>query len=649
MLQYPPDRDVSKPADGGADLSENTAGLGQDRLLEQFKPEVEVEAPNFRGNQAKRIRDTAYRIRKKFGVSVVTSRLLAVRGFGANKSLEKHLSPALEHLPDPAKLKNLERAAEEIAGAVLRGESVAICCDYDVDGTSSAAILSRFLEAVGGQGAVFAPDRFKDGYGLNNKMVEDIASSPDAFKLLVTLDYGTKNETELSLASKLGLKTIVIDHHHKPEGAETAGDVMVNPKQEGCGFAGEILCTAGLSWYLVNAIREKLISFGDRDIAKKASEFSTDQLLPFVALATVADVVPLVGANHTLTALGMRELERTEIVGLKALLEAGRLSDDIRAEHIAFRLGPMINAAGRVLSEAQEGRPGALFVVELMTTGDFDRARELASMLFKANQERKEVERNMKAQALKLARDEIARFGGLPSAFVLYDSSFHEGVVGITAARLVEQFNRPVIILSKDQDGNLKGSGRAPEGVHLAEILEELKNDLLKGGGHAKAAGLTLPEENLERFRSHFIEACERALADMPAALKVRADLKITLSELKQSGSVLYDELKKLEPFGEANPAPRFLVENVQIVLVEDLGASSQSSGHKKFILRQSSKDGTDTYLTAVWWHSSDQTVLKEGDVIDLVFQPARRKGLRFHLNREDLVLNINAAVKKNN
>ncbi|NDC38988.1 MAG: hypothetical protein EBZ48_13215, partial [Proteobacteria bacterium] len=296
-------------------------------------------------------REQADSIEKKFNLSPVAARVLAARGYKADDTLRHYLSPTLkEGLPEPGKLKGLKEACVLVREVAEKGGRVAIACDFDVDGLSGGAQLCHFLTTANIQAKVFVPDRFEDGYGLNEKMVETIAEQ--GYRLLITIDYGTTNTKELTLAKKLGLATIVLDHHHVGEHSPPC-DVFINPNQRGCGFADRILCASALTWYFIMGLRQKI---------EAAKNIDVRSYLDLACLGTICDMVPLVGANRVIAKRGLEILAQSQRPGLVALKQVIGIKDSISCFDVSFGIGPRLNAAGRMVHGD--------VVIDLLTTSD---------------------------------------------------------------------------------------------------------------------------------------------------------------------------------------------------------------------------------------------------------------------------------------
>lgn len=585
------------------------APRGQSRGKGRQKIEQVFKSIRFREQNSAEIAEVeraAVAISNSKDLDIIVSRLLAQRGGRVGSELDKFLEPSLgRDLPDKWQMKNLDKACDLVVEAIKKGQKVGVCCDYDVDGTSAAAIVLRCLGAVGVETKLLSPDRFESGYGLQRDMVNKVAR--DGCGLLIALDFGTSNPEELAHARQRGLKTLVVDHHHVPETACPA-DVFVNPKQPGCGFESGNISTAGLAWLLAAGVKERLAE-GNQSLAAKSKKIDLDALSAYAALGLIADVVPLTGANRVMSRAGLAALSASESAGIKALKAVAGVSGEVLSEDVGFAIGPRINAAGRMARKDKHGVTGAMDVVELFTTEDPIRAQELAEKLNGYNVERKKVEKKVK----QLAVDQLKKRAKLPSAIVVWGAEFHEGVNGIVASRLVEVYNRPAVVLGIGQDGRLKGSVRGVPGLHVVEALESVSHLLDKYGGHEGAGGLTVGKRKITEFVKAFEQECEKRLRGVDTTPIVRPDVETSLAEIKEVGPRLIEDLKRLEPYGTGNTFPKLLVRGAYVV-----SAVVQDERHLKLMLRQG-----NTYLNAMVWYQADHPALKPGMHVDIVCKPS--------------------------
>lgn len=520
----------------------------------------------------------------------VVGRILAARGYTPGPELESYLEPTLKSgLPDPSKLMNLAAAAKLIADVHRGGGAIAICCDFDVDGLSGGSVVHDFLNAAGVSSKVFVPDRFVDGYGLNEKTVRDIAEQ--GFKALLTIDFGTTNVNEILVAKALGLKTVVVDHHHISAPPAPA-DVFVNPHQEGCGFAKGVACAAGLAWYLVVALKREL-----QGESKEVQAIDARGYLDLACLGTICDMVPLVGLNRVIAKKGLELLSETRRPGLRALRNVIGIKGNVGCSDVSFGIGPRLNAAGRIVH-------GEL-VVDLLTTKDSNKADKLARQLNDLNAERQNVEQAVKQEAISL----VEKSGGPDWGLVVWNPEFHTGVIGIVAQRLVEHFYRPSAVMGMDTPGVFKGSVRGIKGFSVIETLAACRDHLMKFGGHEGAGGFSVKEENLETFKKKFVAECKKRLEKLEVVPFVDADTETNLNEITVD---LVNELSSLAPFGMGNPAPTVLLKNLRVVEVKQL---------KGLHLKALFSDGK-RFISGVMWRQPSHPSLKPNNQVDIVCRP---------------------------
>lgn len=506
----------------------------------------------------------------------LVGRVLAARGVAIEEALA-YLEPTLRDLmPDPSTLKDMDIAAERLARAVAKGEAIAVFGDYDVDGASSAGLLGRWLRLMGLEATLYIPDRIDEGYGPNVPAMEALAA---AHTLLIAVDCGTLAFEPIAAATAKGADVIVADHHLA---GETLPDctAVVNPNRpdddSGCGH----LCAAGVVFLLLIATQRKLREqghFGDRPPPDLMG------LLDMVALATVADVAPLIGLNRALVRQGLKVMAKRQNPGLVALADVGRLTVAPTAYHLGYVLGPRVNAGGRV-GAADLG-------VRLLTTDDPEEAAALAELLDGHNAERRAIEAAvLEAATLQIEDRAPAELGGAESPLVFAaGDGWHPGVVGIVASRLKERFNRPALVIGFE-DGVGKGSGRSVEGVDLGHAVATCAREQLfqKGGGHKMAAGVTVAEDQLAPALLRLSEMLEA----QGSAKGGPRDLRIDGALSPKAASIeLIEMLEAAGPFGPANPAPRFAIPSARISWAKRAGEAH---------LRFTATDGMGGKLEAI-------------------------------------------------
>ena len=511
------------------------------------------------------------RLAAAVGVPAPVGRVLWARGYRETLSAQRFLEPRLDQLPDPFGLKGIEAAVARLQRALATGEKICVYGDYDVDGVTSTALLVSVLRRLGGSVDFYVPQRLVEGYGLNVQALEKLAAR--GTRLVVSADCGVTAVAEVDAAARLGLDVVVIDHHTASQDLPRAVAIL-NPHQPGCTFPGRELAAVGVAFHLLLALRKRLREQGWFSAARP--EPNLREQLDLVALGTIADVVPLTGPNRVLVHFGLRELARGARAGVLALKSVAQLAGEVSAGDVGFRLGPRINAAGR-LDDASVG-------VRLLLTEDLREARSLADQLDKANTERQELQARIASEAIEMA----AKLGTPEQRRCLVVSSpgWHAGVVGIVASRLVEKFHRPALVLAEDGT-TAKGSGRSVEGFHLYDALARCGRFLTRFGGHKHAAGMQLPTSGIGEF-ADAIETEARAKLD-PALLspRLRIDAELQPAEI---GLRLAEQVRRLAPFGAGNPEPVFVCSELtasEVRLLPD--KKGVGPGHLKLRLSETS------------------------------------------------------------
>jgi len=464
------------------------------------------------------------------------------KGFANAEEVETFLRPRLSLLSDPFLLPNMQTAVDRILAGVNRKERVVLFGDYDVDGVTSLALLAEMLRAYGVEPQLFLPLRMEEGYGLSAESVERCLREHNP-QLLIAVDCGTSSVAEIADLKRRGVDVIVFDHH-EPKSELPNCVAIVNPKIDP-DSPFHYLCSVGIVFKLCHALLK----------TRQLDGFNLKSRLDLVALGTVADIVPLRGENRTFVRRGAIEIARSTRPGLKKLIELSGVRPPILTEHIGFRLGPRLNASGR-LSNAQRS-------LQLLLTQDEAEATSLAELLDKQNRERQEVEKE-----IFLAADEQITWEfdpGRDAAIVVSARGWHLGVLGIVASRISRKYHRPAIVIGFEENGIGKGSGRSIEGLNLVEALNRCSGSLQKYGGHEMAAGLTILEKDIDPFSEAFRCAARELLSDEALQPCLRLDHELTLSDL--NGDFLqWHEM--LQPFGNGNSAPLFFAREVQSVAV---------------------------------------------------------------------------------
>lgn len=522
-------------------------------------------------------------------LSPLLAELLVARGYDCPERVDEFFCPTPDLFHDPMIFKGMREAVALLREMLTQGEKILVHGDYDCDGICGTTLVYEALKELGAQVSYYLPDRFQDGYGLSARAVE--LCHREGIALLITVDCGSSSHGEIELAKELGVKVIVTDHHAVPEVPPTP-HALVNPRQADCPYPFKGICGTGVAFKLVQALT------GTRGNEPR-------HLLDLVAVATVADVVPLRDENRVFVQYGLQELSRECRVGFTALLEvAGRPGREaVDSVTVGFTLGPRLNAAGR-LEHAELG-------VRLLTSRSLSESRVLAQHLDSLNEARKECERAI--------QDEIeARFKNEPSRYedgviVEWGEGWHEGVIGITAGRLAEKYGVPTLVISVKGE-KAKGSGRSPENVDLYRALCACEEHFTKYGGHPRAGGFSLLAADLKPLRSSFLLAVER-LREGPAPVWVDACLS-----LGQADVDLVRELERMEPFGEANPKPTFLLEGVEIAQHRLVG---NSGDHLQLEVEQAGQ-------------RRRAIAFRQADLLDELHIQEYRYDLRCQLGREE-------------
>lgn len=529
----------------------------------------------------------------ELGILPPAARVLATRGYADPEKARAFLNPRIEHLHDPYLLRDMDRAADRLARAIANKEKILLYGDYDVDGTSSVVILKKVLDVAGADCGFYVPHRLRDGYGMRSDVMDQAAR--DGVQLVISVDTGIRAAAVVAHARELGIDVIVTDHH-LPEAELPPAVAVINPNRPDCAYPEKGLCGAGVTFKLVQALLRKLAWPEDR------LRRMTESLMKLVAVATVADVVPLTGENRIIVKRGLEGFDRIRNAGLRALLKVAgfREGQCPSSTDVAFRIAPRMNAAGRMdTAEA---------VIRLFLTDDAGEAETIAAQLHEQNQERRDTEAGIVNAILEscdqrpVLDDEFA--------LVFSGTQWHKGVVGIVASRIVERFHRPVFVLSEDEElGVASGSGRSIAAFHLLEALESMGSLFTKFGGHRQAAGITLPLESLDEFRKRFNEYAARVLTPEDLCATREVDAVISLAEI--DGRAV-DEVLSLAPFGMENQAPSFAVLDAEVC-----STSVKKEKHLWVNIRQNGRT-----LTLKGWNMAERvTEFPTGGRVDCIVQ----------------------------
>ncbi len=532
------------------------------------------------------------RLASKLNILPLTAQLLINRGLVDIDKASLFLSPDINNLHDPMLLKDMDKAVARLALALENKESVAVCGDYDVDGTTATALLKLFLAEIGFP-AIFThiPERITEGYGLNNNALKEL--SEKGVKVVITTDCGISNYQETVFANSLGMDVIITDHHEIPLRIPPAYAIL-NPRQEGCPFPFKGLAGVGVAFNLVMALRGHLRDTGH---ISKATQPNLKKYLDLVAIGTVADMVPLKDENRIFVKHGLDQLKRSERVGLRALIDICLTRDKrLTTDKISYQIAPRINAAGRVSRAA--------IALDLLTTDDPERARALAVELDTINTERRLLEKEITDEALDMIDPKSEDKG-----IFLYSRNWHPGVIGIVASKISNRFNKPTLMISIDNEGIGRGSARgAIANFDLLAAIKSCERFLEKYGGHKAAAGLTIKSENIEGFKSEFIALLNRSIAPDDLIPRIDIDAVISLDEVNLH---LVSEIERLSPFGISNREPLLGALDANIVDTRVVG-----SKHLQLQVRHKGKP-----LKAIGFGLADIHPVK-GHGFDIAFTP---------------------------
>lgn len=521
-------------------------------------------------------------------VSPTVAALLITRGCGDASSARNFLTPSYDQLHDPYLMRGMNRAVPRLLRAVDTGEPILVYGDYDVDGTTGTAVLLRALNLLGARTGFHVPHRFTEGYGIQQAALEKAAA--EGFKLAISVDCGIRAHEPLYWAKKNGLDVIITDHHLPDEGQGVPpAYAVLNPNQTGCNYPDKNLAGVGVAFKLVHAL-----------FRERGRESQVPSFLKIVAIGTVADVAKLIGENRTIVALGLKDLPAATNPGLRALMDVAGCGGgaNMTAYDLGFRIGPRINAAGRM--------DAARAVVELFNTRDKDEAQRLAKHLDTRNQERKEVQQRI----VGLAISELEGAAQEPAnsyVAVIAGEGWHRGVIGIAASKISERINRPCVVLSIDGEV-AHGSGRSIEPYHLLNGLTSCADLFEKFGGHSHAAGITLKPERISELRRRLNEHAASCLTEQDLQPCVYIDAELPTEELSFE---LITELQTLEPYGAGNPRPTFMARHLCILTEPRL------IGEHHLKMCVAGPKGRP--LETIWWNGADgASMVKNG--IDMAY-----------------------------
>lgn len=520
------------------------------------------------------------KIKDEFNVSEIMARLLCARNIEYDE-IDNYLNGTLDDLLDPYGLKDMDKFVDRVDEAIKKNEKICIYGDYDVDGITSITIMYQFLTKLGAQVMYYLPDRLIEGYGLNNNALDEIKNK--GAKLVITVDCGITAVEETKHANEIGLDMCITDHH---ECSDILPDAIaiVNPKRHDSTYKFRVLAGVGVAFKCITALTMKY------NLEKE--EYL--KFLDIVAIGTISDIVPLVGENRIISRYGLQMMKSTQNIGLKALLKLVS-PKEIDSMMVSFSMAPRINACGRM------GNASA--AVKLLLEKDEKMAEKIAQELDELNTERKNVETVIFDAAIKQIEDnEIDK----KSSIVLYDESWHNGVIGIVASRLVNLYYKPVILLTKEH-GIVRGSGRCPQGFSLYDALTECKDKVTQFGGHELAAGLSLTEDMIPEFIDAFENASLKRKDGISEQI-IEVDAQI---ERKDLNAQIIKDIRRIKPYGQSNPLPLFLYKGLKVNAIRTI----KEDKHLKLVLKDEK-----SLIDAIGFSMGDRRdEIRIGDKIDVV------------------------------
>lgn len=547
-------------------------------------------------------------LQKEASLSPLMASLVALRGVSSAAQAMAFLTPSLDQLHSPYLMRGMREAIERICAAIANRETTLIYGDYDVDGTTAVVILKTAIELCGGTTDFHVPHRIKEGYGIKDDVIERAAAA--GVRLVISVDTGIRAFQAAETARRVGVDLIVTDHHlpETHQGLPNALAVL-NPNQNGCDYPCKALCGAGVAFKIAQALFARF-----KDAPEQAK--LVPSFLKMVAMATIADAVPLVGENRVMARLGLEGLRRPVNGGLKALMEVSGLAGlgrALSAGDVGFRLGPRINAAGR-MDVAKD-------VIELFTCKDQERCREIAQKLDQLNSERQTEEARIVAEIesqLAAEPDLTGRY-----CMVFYGDGWHRGVVGIVASRVVEKTGRPALVVAKEGE-EAHGSGRSISALHLLDALESCRELFTRFGGHAHAVGFALPSSQLPELKLRLNQFAQSRLTAEDLLPELAIDAEVPLADVTPD---LIQSLARLEPFGQGNPEPVFSACAVDLLLPPRVIKDK----HVKLRVKQKIDGMKNSFnYEAVGWRMAERVAvenLQPGDRLDLAFTVA----MNFH------------------
>ena len=522
------------------------------------------------------------KISKEYEISNILARILVKKNLVNSKDIEKFLNPTRQSFYDPYLMPDMDKAVDRIIKAIEKKEKIVIFGDYDVDGITSVTVLKSFLEDRNIDVNFYIPNRLEEGYGLNKKAIEYLAEEKN--NLLITVDCGIAGVEEVEYAKTLGLDVIVTDHHEAPDIIPNA-IAVIDAKRKDSTYPFRELAGVGVSFKLIQALSIKL-NLDDKEYLK---------YLDIVCIGTISDIVPLVDENRVITKLGLKLVNQTKNIGLKQLIiESGY--ENVNSFAVSFGLSPRINACGRM--------GNAILALELFLTKDEEKAKEIAIKLNEFNKQRQQIEKRMFDEAV----EKIEKEDKNNKVIVLSSNNWHHGIIGIVSSKITDMYFKPSILICEENDNNIaKGSGRSVPGFDLFEALNNVKDDIYKFGGHSMAIGISIEKEKIEKFKKDFEKyALNTNISDIIPVINI--DEEISLKDINIES---VKELDLLEPFGEQNSNPIFMIKNLKIDSIRSLSEGK----HLKLLLKEDNFGIIDAIGFNLGYFADE---LRLGDKIDV-------------------------------
>ncbi len=491
-------------------------------------------------------------LEEKLGIDKELVELLHQREVFTFEEAQDFFRPQLEHIHDPFLMKDMDKAVARVFEAFEKGEKILVYGDYDVDGTTAVSLMYTFLIKHYPNVEFYIPDRYTEGYGVSYQGI-DYAADND-FKLIIALDCGIKAIEKVAHATKKGVDFIICDHH-RPGNEIPKAAAVLDPKRTDCDYPYKELCGCGVGFKLVQALNQEL-----------GFEFSDlEEYFDLLVVSIGSDIVPVTGENRVLAHFGLKKINHSPRKGIAEILKLSALKRDLNITDVVFIVGPRINAAGRMKS--------GMNAVKLLTSGDDETAKELGEFIESENKQRKNFDKSITQEALKII-EENEEFLNAKST-VLYKEDWHKGVIGIVASRVIETHYKPTIILT-ESNGKAAGSARSVQGFDVYNAIDECSDLLEQFGGHMYAAGMTMPIENVDKFRNKFDEVVSATIKEEQLIPEIKIDSEITLDQLiPEKGEAFpkfYRIIKQFAPFGPQNMHPVFVAKNVQAKYVKIVG-----------------------------------------------------------------------------